>query len=269
VNFFDSVLKIDDPVGAISIHGICGAAGTILVGLFSTSEGLLYGHGAHFLLIQCLGAVCTALWAAVMITIVFLVIKHTIGLRVSQEEELKGLDITEHGLPSAYGGFAFVYDDTPDGLPVPAAPEAVPLQEAVPVETVPPAVSVEASRGGVKITRVDILCKMERFDALKRAMFNIGITGMTATNVMGCGEQRGKTEGYFRGAKVEATMLPSIQVSIVVSKVPVSLVVETARKVLYTGAFGDGKIFVYNVENVVKVRTGGQGYDALQDEEAK
>ena len=269
VNFFDSVLKIDDPVGAISVHGICGAAGTILAGLFSTSEGLLYGHGAHFLLIQCLGAVCTALWAAVMITIVFLVIKHTIGLRVSQEEELKGLDITEHGLPSAYGGFAFVYDDTPDGLPVPAAPEAVPLQEAVPVETVPPAVSVEASRGGVKITRVDILCKMERFDALKRAMFNIGITGMTATNVMGCGEQRGKTEGYFRGAKVEATMLPSIQVSIVVSKVPVSLVVETARKVLYTGAFGDGKIFVYNVENVVKVRTGGQGYDALQDEEAK
>ena len=269
VNFFDSVLKIDDPVGAISVHGICGAAGTILTGLFSTSEGLLYGHGAHFLLIQCLGAVCTALWAAVMITIVFLVIKHTIGLRVSQEEELKGLDITEHGLPSAYGGFAFVYDDTPDGLPVPAAPEAVPLQEAVPVETVPPAVSVEASRGGVKITRVDILCKMERFDALKRAMFNIGITGMTATNVMGCGEQRGKTEGYFRGAKVEATMLPSIQVSIVVSKVPVSLVVETARKVLYTGAFGDGKIFVYNVENVVKVRTGGQGYDALQDEEAK
>ena len=110
---------------------------------------------------------------------------------------------------------------------------------------------------------------MERFDALKRAMFNIGITGMTATNVMGCGEQRGKTEGYFRGAKVEATMLPSIQMSIVVSKVPVSLVVETARKVLYTGAFGDGKIFVYNVENVVKVRTGGQGYDALQDEEAK
>ena len=269
VNFFDSVLKIDDPVGAISVHGVCGTAGTVLTGLFSTSEGLLYGHGAHFLLIQCLGVACTALWAAVMITIVFQVIKHTIGLRVSQEEELKGLDITEHGLPSAYGGFAFVYDDTPDGLPVPAAPEAVPLQEAVPVETVPPAVSVEAPRGGVKITRVDILCKMERFDALKRAMFNIGITGMTATNVMGCGEQRGKTEGYFRGAKVEATMLPSIQVSIVVSKVPVSLVVETARKVLYTGAFGDGKIFVYNVENVVKVRTGGQGYDALQDEEAK
>ena len=266
VNFFDSVLKIDDPVGAISVHGVCGAAGTILTGLFSTSDGLFYGHGAHFLLIQCLGVAVTALWAAVMITIVFQVIKHTIGLRVSQEEELKGLDITEHGLPSAYGGFAFVYDDTPDGLPIPMAPAAVPVREAVPVEAVP-APAVEIPQGGVKMTRVDILCKMERFDALKRAMFNIGITGMTATNVMGCGEQRGKTEGYFRGAKVEATMLPSIQVSIVVSKVPVSLVVDTARQVLYTGAYGDGKIFVYNVENVVKVRTGEQGYDALQDEE--
>ncbi|WP_297301517.1 ammonium transporter [uncultured Oscillibacter sp.] len=267
VNFFDSVLKIDDPVGAISVHGVCGAAGTILTGLFSTSEGLFYGHGAHFFLIQCLGVVCTALWAAVMITIVFQVIKHIIGLRVSQEEELKGLDITEHGLPSAYGGFAFVYDDTPDGLPVPATPKAVPVREAVPVEAVPSA-PAEVPQGGVKMTRVDILCKMERFDALKRAMFNIGITGMTATNVMGCGEQRGKTEGYFRGAKVEATMLPSIQVSIVVSKVPVSLVVDTARQVLYTGAYGDGKIFVYNVENVVKVRTGEQGYEALQDEES-
>ena len=268
VNFFDAVLKIDDPVGAISVHGVCGAAGTILTGLFSTSEGLLYGHGARFLLIQCAGVACTALWAAVMITIVFQVIKHTIGLRVSQEEELKGLDITEHGLPSAYGGFAFVYDDTPDGLPIPATPKAVPVREAVPVEEVP-AAPAEVPQGGVKMTKVDILCKMERFDALKRAMFNIGITGMTAINVMGCGEQRGKTEGYFRGAKVEATMLPSIQVSIVVSKVPVSLVVDTARQVLYTGAYGDGKIFVYNVENVVKVRTGEQGYDALQDEESR
>ena len=263
VNFFDSVLKIDDPVGAISVHGVCGAVGTILTGLFSTSEGLFYGYGAHFFLIQCAGVLATAVWAAVMITIVFQILKHTIGLRVSAEEELKGLDITEHGLPSAYGGFAFVYDDTPDGLETPAG--AVPVKEAVPVE-VAPSVIEPASVGGVKMTKIDILCKMERFDALKRAMFDIGITGMTAVNVMGCGEQRGKTEGYFRGAKVEATMLPSIQVSIVVSKLPVALVVNTARKVLYTGHFGDGKIFIYNVENVVKVRTGEQGYDALQDE---
>jgi len=263
VNFFDSVLKIDDPVGAISVHGVCGAAGTLLTGLLSTSDGLFYGHGAHFFLIQCLGVACTALWAAVMITIVFTIIKHTIGLRVSTEEELKGLDITEHGLPSAYGGFAFVYDDTPDGLPVPEG--GVSVQEAVPVEVAPDAAEAPAV-SGVRMTKIDILCKMERFDALKRAMFDIGITGMTAINVMGCGEQRGKTEGYFRGAKVEATMLPSIQVSIVVSKLPVSLVVNTARKVLYTGSIGDGKIFIYHVENVVKVRTGEQGYDALQDD---
>ena len=268
VNFFDSVLKIDDPVGAISVHGVCGAMGTILTGLFSTSEGLLYGHGVQFLGIQCLGVLATAAWAAVMISIVFLVIKHTIGLRVSPEEELKGLDITEHGLPSAYGGFAFVYDDTPDGLPVTVS-GGIPVQEAVPVEVASPAVPQPVLKDGVKLTKVDILCKMERFDALKRAMFDIGITGMTAANVMGCGEQRGKTEGYFRGAKVEATMLPIIQVSIVVSKVPVSQVVNTARKVLYTGVIGDGKIFIYNVENVVKVRTGEQGYDALQDEDAK
>ena len=267
VGFFDNVAKIDDPVGAISVHGVCGAAGTLLTGLLSTSDGLLYGHGASFFLTQCVGVGATALWAAVMITIVFLVIKHTIGLRVSAEEELKGLDITEHGLPSAYGGFAFVYDDTPDSFTVPAvsASPEVPVEKAVPVETVPS--PVKAAQGGVKITRVDILCKMERFDALKRAMFDIGITGMTATNVMGCGEQRGKTEGYFRGAKVEATMLPSIQVSIVVCKVPVEQVVETAKRVLYTGHIGDGKIFVCDVENVIKVRTGEEGYDALQDAE--
>ena len=264
VNFFDSVVKIDDPVGAISVHGVCGAMGTILTGLLAVDGGLFYGGGFHFFLIQCLGVLATAVWAGVMITIVFVIIKHTIGLRVSAEEELKGLDITEHGLPSAYGGFAFVYDGTPADL-VAEATGSVPVKEAVPVE-VAAAAAEPVSAGGVKMTKIDILCKMERFDALKRAMFDIGITGMTAVNVMGCGEQRGKTEGYFRGAKVEATMLPSIQVSIVVSKLPVSLVVNTARKVLYTGNIGDGKIFISNVENVIKVRTGEQGYDALQDE---
>ena len=265
VNFFDSVVKIDDPVGAISVHGVCGAMGTILTGLLAVDGGTFYGGGFHFFAIQCLGVLATAAWAAVMISIVFLILKSTIGLRVSAEEELKGLDITEHGLPSAYGGFAFVYDDTPADLAAQATGD-VPVKEAVPVEVAASAVEPSAPVGGVKMTKIDILCKMERFDALKRAMFDIGITGMTATNVMGCGEQRGKTEGYFRGAKVEATMLPSMQVSIVVSKLPVSLVVNTARKVLYTGNIGDGKIFISNVENVIKVRTGEQGYDALQDE---
>ena len=265
VGFFDSVAKIDDPVGAISVHGVCGAMGTILTGLLAVDGGTFYGGGFHFFAIQCLGVLATAAWAAVMISIVFLILKSTIGLRVSAEEELKGLDITEHGLPSAYGGFAFVYDDTPADLAAQATGD-VPVKEAVPVEVAASAVEPSAPVGGVKMTKIDILCKMERFDALKRAMFDIGITGMTATNVMGCGEQRGKTEGYFRGAKVEATMLPSLQVSIVVSKLPVSLVVNTARKVLYTGNIGDGKIFISNVENVIKVRTGEQGYDALQDE---
>ena len=265
VGFFDSVAKIDDPVGAISVHGVCGAMGTILTGLLAVDGGTFYGGGFHFFAIQCLGVLATAAWAAVMISIVFLILKSTIGLRVSAEEELKGLDITEHGLPSAYGGFAFVYDDTPADLAAQATGD-VPVKEAVPVEVAASAVEPSAPVGGVKMTKIDILCKMERFDALKRAMFDIGITGMTATNVMGCGEQRGKTEGYFRGAKVEATMLPSMQVSIVVSKLPVSLVVNTARKVLYTGNIGDGKIFISNVENVIKVRTGEQGYDALQDE---
>jgi len=265
VNFFDAILKIDDPVGAISVHGVCGAAGTLLTGLFAVDGGVFYGGGFHYFLVQCIGVLATAAWAAVAITIVFLILKHTIGLRVSAEEEVKGLDITEHGLPSAYGGFAFNYDDTPDGLELPAQGD-VPVQAAVPVEVAPSVVDPEPV-GGIKLTKVDIICKMERFDALKRAMFDIGITGMTAVNAMGCGEQRGKTEGYFRGAKVEATMLPSIQVSIVISKVPVSLVVNTARKVLYTGNIGDGKIFIYHVENVIKVRTGEQGYDALQDAE--
>ena len=265
VGFFDSVAKIDDPVGAISVHGVCGAMGTILTGLLAVDGGTFYGGGFHFFAIQCLGVLATAAWAAVMISIVFLILKSTIGLRVSAEEELKGLDITEHGLPSAYGGFAFVYDDTPADLAAQATGD-VPVKEAVPVEVAASAVEPSAPVGGVKMTKIDILCKMERFDALKRAMFDIGITGMTATNVMGCGEQRGKTEGYFRGAKVEATMLPSLQVSIVVSKLPVSLVVNTARKVLYTGNIGDGKIFISNVENVIKGRTGEQGYDALQDE---
>ena len=264
VNFFDSVVKIDDPVGAISVHGVCGAMGTILTGLLAVDGGTFYGGGFHFFAIQCLGVLATAVWAAVMITIVFLILKNTIGLRVSAEEELKGMDITEHGLPSAYGGFAFVYDDTPADL-IAEATGSIPVKEAVPVEVAAAAVE-PAPVGGVKMTKIDILCKMERFDALKRAMFDIGITGMTAVNVMGCGEQRGKTEGYFRGAKVEATMLPSIQVSIVVSKLPVSLVVHTARNVLYAGNVGDGKIFISNVENVIKVRTGEQGYDALQDE---
>lgn len=277
VEFIDKVLKIDDPVGAIGVHCFCGATGTILVGFFAYFDpytdqdvltrghglGLLYGGGPAQLIVQVAGVLAVAAWVTVSMTIVFQIIKHTIGLRVSKEEELEGLDVTEHGLVSAYADFAFTrndYDDTAD------VTGTVPVREAVPVELVTPAPSepVPVAPDGVKITKVDILCKQARFDALKNAMFDIGITGMTCANVLGCGEQHGASE-YYRGIKMEATMLPKVQVSIIVCKVPVSRVVETAKKALYTGHIGDGKIFVYNVENVIKVRTGEQGYDALQD----
>ena len=200
-----------------------------------------------------------------VITIVFQVIKHTIGLRADPEDELMGLDVSEHGLLTAYGGFAMLPDTTAlDGDTAAApvqVPGDVPPAEAVPVKKMP-----VFSEESPKFTKVEILCKESRFEALKTAMMDIGITGMTMSHVLGCGLQKGKPE-YYRGVQVEATLLPKVQVDIVVSKVPVRTVIETAKKVLYTGHIGDGKIFVYDVENVVKVRTGEEGYDALQDVE--
>lgn len=268
VEFFDKVAKIDDPVGAISVHCVCGALGTILTGLFatgsSTEKGLFYGGGLHLLGVQCLGVLSVAIYVAIIITTVFLILKHTIGLRADAADELAGLDISEHGLITAYGGFAML----PDTVAGDEAKEIievvgdVPVAEAVPVKKVP----AFAEEGAPKLTKVEIICKESRFEALKSAMMEIGITGMTVSHVLGCGVQKGKPE-YYRGVQVEANLLPKIQVEIVVSKVPVRNVIETAKKVLYTGHIGDGKIFVYDVENVVKVRTGEEGYDALQDVE--
>ena len=268
VEFFDKVLKIDDPVGAISVHGVCGALGTIMLGLFatgvSTEKGLFYGGGTHFLGVQALGVVSVAAYVAVIITAVFLLLKHTIGLRASAADEIAGLDISEHGLLTAYAGFA----TTPESFVDPAFSEAitgdVPASEAVPVQVrTEPA---PARADGHKFTKVEIVCRESRFEALKSALMGIGITGMTVSHVLGCGAQKGRPE-YYRGVQIEATLLPKIQVDIVVSAVPVRSVIETAKKVLYTGHIGDGKIFVYDVENVVKVRTGEEGYDALQDVE--
>lgn len=269
IEFFDKVAKIDDPVGAISVHCVCGALGTLLVGLFatgsSTAPGLFYGGGFGLLGIQALGVLSVALYVAVVITIVFQLIKHTIGLRADPEDELMGLDVSEHGLLTAYGGFAMLPDTTAldgDAAAAPVqVPGDVPPAEAVPVKKMP-----VFSEESPKFTKVEILCKESRFEALKTAMMGIGITGMTMSHVLGCGLQKGKPE-YYRGVQVEATLLPKVQVDIVVSKVPVRTVIETAKKVLYTGHIGDGKIFVYDVENVVKVRTGEEGYDALQDVE--
>lgn len=267
IEFFDKIAKIDDPVGAVSVHCVCGAAGTVLTGLFATGEtteaGLFYGGGAHFLGIQVLGVLAVAAYVAVVITIVFLAIKHTIGLRVKPEEELAGLDVSEHGLFTAYAGFSMLPDTIAEDVDTNTvfAMGDVPEAEAVPVKTVP-----AFEEGTPKFTKVEIVCKESKLEALKAAMMNLGITGMTVSHVLGCGVQKGKPE-YYRGVQIEANLLPKIQVEIVVSKVPVRSVIETAKKVLYTGHIGDGKIFVYDVENVVKIRTGEEGFDTLQDVE--
>ena len=265
VEFFDKVVKIDDPVGAVSVHGVCGSLGTIMVGLFatgvSTEKGLFYGGGWHLLGTQALGVVSVAAYVAVVITIVFLILKKTIGLRVDAEDEIAGLDVTEHGLLTAYAGFAMLPDTISDDAPVVVAGD-IPIAEAVPVRKMP---TFEEGTGP-KFTKIEIICKESRLENLKNALIGIGITGMTVSHVLGCGIQKGKPE-YYRGVQVEASLLPKVQVDIVVSKVPVRAVIETAKKVLYTGHIGDGKIFIYDVENVVKVRTGEEGYDALQDVE--
>lgn len=278
IEFFDKVAKIDDPVGAISVHGVCGALGTILLGFFSSGgvaeadgsfavmKGLFYGGGLKFLGVQSLGVVSVIAYVAVVISIVFLILKHTIGLRVSSEEEITGLDVTEHGLLTAHAGFAMEPDAT-TAEEVAVVTGDVPVAEAVEVKEMPKsAATTPVAKDGVKMTKVEIVCKERMLEPLKESMLAIGITGMTVSHVMGCGIQKGKPE-YYRGVEVEPSLLPKIQVDIVVSAVPVTKVIDTAKKVLYTGHIGDGKIFVYDVENVVKVRTGEEGFDALQDVE--
>ena len=261
IEFIDKVCKIDDPVGAIGVHGMCGAAGTLLTGVFAVDGGLAYGGGFSFLGIQLLGVVSVILWVSVTMIITFRVLKHTIGLRASEEEETKGLDVTEHNLASSYADFMpmVFMGKAKEG----AADTGVPVEKAVPVEHYPSAQPVSAS---VKLSKVVVVFNQSRFTALKDALTELGVTGMTITQVMGCGTQKGHVN-YYRGIKVEeAALLPKMKLEVVVSKVPVEDVLETAKKALYTGNIGDGKIFVYEVENVVKVRTGEQGYDALQGE---
>ncbi|HHV09094.1 MAG TPA: ammonium transporter [Clostridiales bacterium] len=261
IEFIDKVVKIDDPVGAIGVHGICGALGTLLTGLFAVDSGLFYGHGISFFITQLIGVVAVIAWVTVAMVVIFAIIKHTVGLRVSKEEEIDGLDIHEHGLSSAYADFMPSVDTLP-GIKA-AVTSNKPVSEEIPVTRV--SVSKEGEKAH-KITKVEIITKQSKFEGLKAAMNAIGVTGMTVTNVLGCGLQKGATE-YYRGVPLDMNLLPKVQVEIVVSKVPVSLVVDEARKALYTGNIGDGKIFVYDVEDVVKVRTGETGYDALQGEE--
>ena len=271
VEFFDNIAKIDDPVGAVSVHCVNGAWGTIATGLFSTSQGLLYGHGFTFFGTQILGLLSVAVWVLVAMFIIFTLIKKTIGLRVSEKEEINGLDIHEHGLTSAYAGFA-ISDATYADLDVnentdlgedditKASPEKVAAAVKVQKEAPLPA---ELDTG---MHKVSIIVQLAKFDALKQALNKVGVTGMTVTQVMGCGIQKGSGTKY-RGAEVDATLLPKVKVEVVISKISVDTIIDAATKALYTGHIGDGKIFVYNVAKVVKVRTGEQDYAALQDVE--
>ena len=270
----DYKLHIDDPVGAVAVHMLNGIWGTLAVGLFATDTapgysitnaagktltGLFYGGGFELMGLQLLGFGAVACWTALTMTCVFLLIKKIFGLRVTREEEMLGLDSTEHGMPSAYAGFSMVPEYIEEGSAPVLVTGETPVAEAVTVKKMP-----AFDDGRPKISKVEIVCKEARLEALKNAMMEIGITGMTVTHVLGCGIQKGTPE-YYRGVQIEANLLPKVQVNIVICTVPVGKVIETAKKVLYTGHIGDGKIFVYDVEEVVKVRTGQTGVEAMEN----
>ncbi|MDR1533210.1 MAG: ammonium transporter [Clostridiales bacterium] len=260
IEFLDQKAKIDDPVGAIGVHAFCGAAGTILVGLFALDGGLFYGGGVALLGVQLLGVGSVAIWVVVTMVIVFFLIKKFVGLRVSRTEELAGLDLEEHGITSSYADFMPalpVGTDFRPSVDAEAAELEVPKEVAIPVTNI--------SKPGAKMTKVVIITKQSKFEHLKVSLDVLGITGMTVTQVLGCGMQKGSTE-FYRGVPLETTLLPKIKIEIVICKVPVDVLVKTVKEALYTGKIGDGKIFIYDVENVIKVRTGEEGFDALQDE---
>lgn len=278
--FVDNVLHVDDPVGAVAVHMFNGIWGTIAVGLFATAsapgfemagirEGLFYGGGLTQLGLQLIGMFITAAWTVVTITIAFLILKKTIGLRVSEEEEIVGLDAMEHGLASAYSGFSImdvsntmmmaVNENTDLGNDDYVTASDAMKNAAVPVVKQPHISAAD-------IYKVVIIAKLSRYDKLRKAMNDLGVTGMTVTQVMGCGIEKGSGEKY-RGVEVDATLLPKVKVEVVVSSIPVDDVIEAAKKVLYTGRIGDGKIFVYDVDRVVKIRTGEENQAALQDVE--
>ncbi len=282
--FNDNVSHVDDPVGAVAVHMFNGIWGTLAVGLFATEtapgfavagikEGLFYGGGFEQLGIQFAGMFVTAAWTAVTIFLAFLLIKKTVGLRVSEEEEITGLDATEHGLPSAYAGFSImdisntmtmsVNENTNLGTENYDQASEAKRKAAVPVIKEIPSGSADFDTG---ISKVVIIAKLSRYEILKRAMNDLGVTGMTVTQVMGCGVQKGAGEKY-RGVEIDMTLLPKVKIEVVVSAIPVDKVIEAAKKALYTGRIGDGKIFVYPVSRVVKIRTGEENYAALQDVE--
>ena len=278
----DFKLHIDDPVGAVAVHMMNGIWGTIATGLFATTTapgndsvvGLFYGGGFHQLGLQLLGFAAVAAWTVVTMLIVFTIIKAIFGLRVSEEEEIEGLDSTEHGLASAYSGFSIVdmssammSENENTNLGVSDYDEASEAQKKASVPVVDTTKDMKnAGIADTGINKVVIITKLSRYDKIKRALNNLGVTGITVTQVSGCGIQKGTGEKY-RGVEMDMTLLPKIKLEVVVSGIPVDSVIETAKKTLYTGKIGDGKIFVYPVSRVVKIRTGEENYDALQDVE--
>ena len=279
VEFFDKIAKIDDPVGAVSVHFVNGVWGTIAVGLFSNGTdtefaGLFYGGGLSQLGIQLLGLIVVDAYVLAVMFVIFKIIDKTIGLRVPAEVEIDGLDIHEHGLSSAYAGFAISdanaaamspNENTDLGEDDASKASAAQINAAVPVMREPSPV-IHDGVYDTGMHKVSIIAKLSKFDQLKTALNDLGVTGMTVTQVMGCGIQKGTSEKY-RGVPVDTTLLPKIKVEVIVSKIPVDSVVDAAKKALYTGHIGDGKIFVYNVTRVVKIRTGEEDFAALQDVE--
>lgn len=277
--FLDYVLRVDDPVGAVAVHFMNGVWGTLAVGLFSTTSapgndtltGVFYGGGFSLLGKQMIGVVSVCAWTAVTITIAFFMIKATVGLRVTAEEEIVGLDSCEHGLPSAYAGFSImdisntmtmeINENTDLGDENYESASEVQKNAAVKVVQMP-----DAAPASTGIYKVVVIAKLSRYEKVKKVMNELGVTGMTVTQVMGCGVQKGAGEMY-RGVEMDATLLPKVKIEVVVSRIPVESVIEAAKKALYTGHIGDGKIFVYNVDKVVKIRTGEENFAALQDVE--
>ncbi|MCI7814423.1 MAG: ammonium transporter [Robinsoniella sp.] len=270
IEFIDKVCKIDDPVGAVGVHGMCGALGTLCVGLFSDGtgtewKGLFTGGGTHLLGVQFIGFAATAAWVVVTMVIIFQVIKHTIGLRVSADEEIAGLDIREHGLATSYAGF--VTQDTVSSLnsaPNVMGTKAYATSASATQTPAEKPVTGTQTTSVHKLTKVVVITRQNKLEEFMHAMNEIGVTGITVTNVLGCGVQKG-AGSFYRGVAMDMNLLPKVKIEIVVSLVPVQTVVETAKSVLHTGHVGDGKIFIYDIENVVKVRTGEEGFLALQD----
>lgn len=273
IEFVDKKMRADDPTGAISTHGICGALGCVLTGVFSLQNGLAAGSSV-LIMTQIMGIVSIVVCVAVLCAVMFYGIDKVTGLRVSQVEELAGLDFWEHGLAEVYSQGAPVLDPLADtALPDDRVPtlqgmklgrkseenSAVSVEEAVMVEHRPAQL-----KAGHKLTQITIITSELRFEALKNALEKIGITGMTVTRVLGFGIQKGHVDMY-RGAQVKSRLLPKVKVELIVSAISPQVIVNVAKKILYTGRYGDGKVFIYDVENVVKIRTSEEGYDALQD----